>query len=188
MRTTLFALLLGLLFFAGCNSDNSKEGMQTTELGNRYTYVTTNDDGRLAQPGEYVYFDALIKSENDSVIIDTREGGPENQPYIMVMADSLAQEELGPVEDIARKLRVGERAVIRHNISEIPPQARPMGMQSDTVLLYDIEVTSIMTQEEFMNRQAELQAEMEAKATEVPRSRARDARLLAADLRRLPGW
>ncbi|MCP9235430.1 FKBP-type peptidyl-prolyl cis-trans isomerase [Lewinella sp. JB7] len=165
MRTNLFSLLAGMIFFAAC-SDSGKEGMQTTELGNRFTYVTTNDDGALAEPGDFVYIHAILKSESDSVIVDTREQGGE-QPAIQVVADSLAKETLGPVQDVVRKLRVGERAVIRTNISAYPPNAKPPGMQNDTVLLYDIEVTEIVDQAEFDSRQQALAAEAQQKAAVI---------------------
>ncbi|MBB4078204.1 FKBP-type peptidyl-prolyl cis-trans isomerase FkpA [Lewinella aquimaris] len=165
MRTNFLSLLAGLIFFAAC-TDSDKEGMQTTELGNRYSYVTSNDDGQLAEPGEFVYIHAILKSEGDSVIVDTREQDGE-QPAIQVVADSLADETLGPVQDVVRKLRVGERAIIRTNISTYPPNAKPPGMENDTVLLYDIEVTEIVGQDEFNTRQQALAAEAQEKAAVI---------------------
>ncbi|MGB3798878.1 MAG: FKBP-type peptidyl-prolyl cis-trans isomerase [Lewinella sp.] len=164
MLQRLFLLLAGLSLVA-CE-DDTKSGMQTTDLGNRYTYVNANDDGQLANPGDYIYFQAQLKNEADSTIYDTRDGGGET-PVIQALSDTIINENTGPVEDIVRKLRVGERAVIRTNISEYPPQAKPPGMQDDTVLLYDVEVTEIIAQEEYSARQETLRAEQEAKATEI---------------------
>ena len=164
----MFFLAPLLLLLAACNNDGtgSKSGEQTTRLGNRYTYVTSNDDGKLAEPGDFVYFNAVLKNEADSVVIDTKEEGGD-QPVIQAVADSLADETLGPVQDVVRLLRVGERAVIRTNISEYPPQARPPGMQNDSILLYDVEITEVINQDEFAARQQKVQEEMAAKAAVV---------------------
>ncbi len=167
MQQRLFLLLAGLSL-AACE-DDAKTGMQTTELGNRYTYVTTNDDGQLANSGDYIYFHAQLKNEADSVVYDTRDAGGDT-PVIQALSDTIINENTGPVEDIVRKLRVGERAVIRTNISEYPPQAKPPGMQNDSVLLYDVEVTEVVEQEEFAARQTAIQEEQAAKA-EVIRAR-----------------
>ncbi|PPK86338.1 FKBP-type peptidyl-prolyl cis-trans isomerase FkpA [Neolewinella xylanilytica] len=164
MQQRLFLLLAGLSF-AACE-DDTKAGMQTTELGNRYTYVTTNDDGQLANSGDYIYFQAQLKNEADSIVYDTRDAGGD-PPVIQALSDTIVNENTGPVEDIVRKLRVGERAVIRTNISEYPPQAKPPGMQNDTVLLYDVEVTEIVDQEAFATRQEAIRAEQQAKADQV---------------------
>ena len=167
MQQRIFLLLAGLSLVA-CG-DDAKSGMQTTDLGNRYTYTNANDDGQLAEAGDFIYFQAQVKNEADSIIYDTRDAGGD-MPVIQALSDSIINENTGPVEDVVRKLRVGERAVIRTNISEYPPQAKPAGMQNDTVLLYDVEVTEIVNQEEFSARQEALRAEQEAKA-EVIRGR-----------------
>ncbi len=158
-------LLAGMTLLAACE-DSGKEGMMTSDIGTRYTYVTSNDDGQLPQPGDYVYFHAQVKNEGDSVIIDTRDNGGD-QPVLQALADSLINAETSPVQDVVSKLRVGERAMIRTNISEFPPQAKPPGMQDDSIMLYDIEVTEIVGQDEFMARQQALQAEAMAEAEEV---------------------
>ncbi|NJB85214.1 FKBP-type peptidyl-prolyl cis-trans isomerase FkpA [Lewinella marina] len=166
MQIRIFLLFAGLSLFAASCGDSGKDGMITTDLGNRYTYVTSNDDGQLANPGDYIYFHAQLKTEGDSVVIDTREGGGD-QPVIQALSDSIVNENTGPVEDIVRKLRVGERVIIRTNIGEYPPQAKPQGMENDSILLYDIEVTEVVNQEEFNARQEALRAEAMAKAEEV---------------------
>ena len=173
MQLRSFVLLAGLAL-AACQ-DDGKSGEQTTALGNRYTYVTTNDEGRMAEPGEFIYFHAQLKSEGDSLIYDTREAGGES-PVIQALSDTIVNEQTGPVEDIVRKLRVGERAVIRTNISDYPPQAKPPGMQDDTVLLYDVEVMEVVNQEEFSARQEALRSEQEAKANVI---REREEEVLA---------
>ena len=165
MRNYLFTLLAGLtLFAASCTNGESKEGMQTTAAGSRYTYLTTNDEGQLAEPGEFIYFNAILKTEGDSVLIDTREGGAP-PPVIQALADSIVNAETGPVEDVLRKVRVGERVLIRANLNQFPN--KPPGMENDSVLLYDLEVTEIINQDTFTARQQQRAQEAQAKAEEV---------------------
>ncbi len=171
----MLLLFVGLTLFAACE-DSDKEGMLTTDLGTRYSYVTTNDDGQLANPGEYIYFQAQVKNEADSVFIDTRDN-PGDQPVLQALSDSLINEETSPVQDVLSKLRVGERAVIRADISQFPPQAKPPGMQQDSVMLYDIEVTEIVSQDEFTARQDAMRAEAEA-AAETVRAREPEVRAM----------
>lgn len=166
MRNQLFILFAGLVVLASCENDAGTSGPQTTEMGTRYTYVTTNEEGQLPKAGDFVYFHATLKNEMDSVIVDTREQGGD-QPVIQAVPDSLVDESLGPVQDVVRKLRVGEQAVIRYNIGEIPPQQRPPGMQSDSVLLYDVEITEVINQDEFAERQTKIQQEAAEKAAVV---------------------
>ncbi len=165
MRNLLFTLLAAVtLLAAGCNAEAGKDGMQTTEAGNRYTYLTTNDEGQLAEPGEFIYFNAILKTEGDSVLIDTKTaGGP--PPVIQALSDSIVTADTGPVEDVLRKVRVGERVLIRANLENFP--RKPPGMENDSVLLYDLEVTEIIDQDEFNARQEEAAQEAQAKAEEV---------------------
>lgn len=174
MQTRILPLLAGVVLFAACE-DSGKDGMLTTDLGTRYSYVSSNDDGQLATPGDYVYFQAQVKNEGDSVLIDTRDN-PNDKPVIQALSDSLINEETSPVQDVVSKMRVGERAVIRADISQFPPQAKPPGMQNDSVMLYDIEVTEIVGQDEFMQRQEAMRAEAEAAMEEV---RAREPEIRA---------
>ena len=163
MRKQLFTLFTGLaLFAAGCEGDN--DGMQTTELGNRYSYLTTNEDGQLAEVGDFIYFNAILKTEGDSVLVDTREGGAPPQ-VIQVMADSMVTEQGGPVVDVLRRVRTGERVLIRTNLDQFP--RKPPGMENDTVILYDLEVTEIVDQDEFTARQNALAEEARIEAEKV---------------------
>ena len=165
MRNLLSSFLaLVTLLSVGCDSDDGPNGMQVTEAGNRYSFLTQNEDGRLAEAGDFIYFNAILKTEGDSVLIDTREnGGP--SPVIQALADSIVNSQTGPVEDVLRNVRVGERVEIRANLDQFP--RKPPGMENDSVLLYDLEVTEIINQDEFTERQNKLAEEAEAKATEV---------------------
>ncbi|CAH1000528.1 hypothetical protein LEM8419_01681 [Neolewinella maritima] len=165
MRNLLFILLAGFTLWAtGCDSTGGKDGTQTTEAGSRYTYLSTNDDGQLAEAGEFIYFNAILKTEGDSVLINTKEGGGP-PPVIQALSDSIVTSETGPVEDVLRNIRVGERVLIRANLDQFP--RKPPGMENDSVLLYDLEVTEIIDQDEFTARQEAVAEEARVKAEEV---------------------
>ena len=172
MSIKLFPLLAGLTLFAACEGE-SQDGIQTTENGTRYTYTTRNEDGKLAAAGDFIYFDAVLKTEGDSVLIDTREGGGPS-PVIQALSDSIVDQNTGPVEDVLRKVRVGEHIVIRTNLDKFP--SKPPGMENDSVLLYDIEVKEIIDQNEFNARQEKLAQEAQVKADAT---RAREEERLA---------
>ncbi len=160
MTTKLFSLFAALLLFAACEGED-RDRVQTTENGTRYTYVTRNDDGQLAEAGDFIYFDAVLKTEGDSILIDTRANGGDS-PVIQALSDSIVDQNTGPVEDVLRKVRVGEQIVIRTNLENFP--SKPPGMENDSVLLYDITVKEIVGQDEFNARQQALAEEAQVKA------------------------
>lgn len=160
MRIQFLFLLTGVLLFAACENTNS-DGIQTSELGTRYSMETNNPDGQAANTGDFIYFNAVLRTEGDSILFDTRDGGG-NPPVIQALSDTIVSDQIGPVEDVVRKMRVGERAIIRSSLDQFP--SKPPGLENDTVLLYDIEVTEIVDQEEFTVRQQKLAEEAQAKA------------------------
>ena len=158
MRIFTLALLASVLF-VGCQE--SEPTMITSDTGTRYLLF---DDGEGDQvvPGEFVYFHASMRTEGDSTLFSTRDGGGDMP---VVQAAPLDQEQVGPVEDVIRYMRVGDRAQVRVNIEEFPN--KPPGLETDTVVLYDVEVMEILSEEEFGVRQEAKQAEEEAARAEV---------------------
>jgi FKBP-type peptidyl-prolyl cis-trans isomerase FkpA len=63
---------------------------------------------------------------------------------------------------VLRYMRIGDSAVVRVNMEEFP--TRPPGMENDTVALYDLVVTNILTEEEFSAIQVEKEKEARAVA------------------------
>ena len=161
----LFVLLLAVLCLYGCeNKDAAVVDMQTTPAGNRYAITVANPDGQAVEPGDFVYFHAALKSEGDSTLFNTREGdGP--TPVIQAAALDADANQLGPVEDVLRYMKVGETANIRINISEY--DNKPPGMENDTVLIYEVAMSEIVDEEEFSARQAKLQEEREMEMEKV---------------------
>ena len=154
MRFTFFVLLVSTLFYA-CGSDG---GLVKTKLGNRYTLYPANGTGEQVAAGDFVYFHAAMRSERDSVLFSTRQGGGQ-QPVIQAAGDDASAAEIGPVEDVLREMRVGDSAVVRVNIEGFP--SKPPGMNNDTVVLYDVVVTEIISEEAFTERKAAEDAERE---------------------------
>ena len=166
-------LLLGL---AACQEDDG--GIQTTPLGSRYT-LFKNGSGDTPETGDYVYFHISLRSQTDSLIVDTREtGGP--QPVIQTVPDTVTQR-LSAVEDVLRYMRVGDSAIVRVDINEFPQ--RFPGTENDSILLYNLVTTDILNEEEFDARQQAEQAELEVARNAV---RAREPEMLefAADVHR----
>lgn len=135
--------------------------METTELGNRYQLFTANGSGEKVAPGDFVYFHAAMRTERDSTLFSTRTGGGD-LPVIQAAAATATKDEIGPVEDVIRNMRVGDSAVVRVNIDAFPQ--KPPGMENDSVVLYDVVITEIVSEEAFTAKQEAQQAEAEEKA------------------------
>jgi len=159
MRFILFLLLAGAMFY-GCQSGGDS-AMQTSELGNRFQLFTAEGSGDKVIPGDFVYFHAAMRTEKDSTLFSTRDGGGE-LPVIQAAQEDATSAEIGPVEDVIRKMRVGDSAVVRVNIDSFPQ--KPPGMENDSVVLYDVVITEIVSEADFTARQEAKQAEAEEKA------------------------
>jgi FKBP-type peptidyl-prolyl cis-trans isomerase FkpA len=158
MRSIIFLLLASTLFYACGNESGS---MQQTDIGNRYQLFSSNGSGEMVQPGDYVHFNAAMRTEGDSILFSTWASGGE-LPVVQAAPLTATKDEIGPVEDIVRKMRVGDSAVVRVNISEFP--SKPPGMENDTVVLYDVVVSKIVNEEAFNAEIAVKEAEAAAKA------------------------
>lgn len=146
--------------FYSCGNDGSS-AMQTTELGNRYQLYSADGSGEMVVPGDFVYFHAAMRTEGDSTLFSTRTGGGD-LPVIQAAEATATKDEIGPVEDVVRNMRVGDSAVVRVNIDAFPQ--KPPGMENDSVVLYDVIITEIVSEADFTARQEAKQAEAQAKA------------------------
>lgn len=161
MRSIIFLLLASTLFYA-CGKEGGS--MQQTDIGNRYQLFTANGSGPMVKPGDYVHFNAAMRTEGDSILFSTWKSGGE-LPVVQAAAETATKDEIGPVEDIVRQMRVGDSAVVRVNITEFP--SKPPGMENDTVVLYDVVVAKIVSEEEFKAEAEAAQAEAAAKAEKI---------------------
>jgi FKBP-type peptidyl-prolyl cis-trans isomerase FkpA len=157
MQLKYFLPALGLALTTAC-TDSGSGGMRTTEIGNRYSYVEQNEDGKLPETGDYVYFNIIMRNQSDSTLMDSRQGG---KPIVAeVRPDTLTAEQISPVDDVLRELREGETALIRFNIADLP--ARPPELQNDSVVIYEVEVEEVLGPDAFFARRQAEQAELEA--------------------------
>lgn len=138
--------------------------MKTTELGNRYQIFTANGSGEQVAPGDFVYFHAAMRTELDSTLFSTRDSGGD-LPVIQAAEATATSMEIGPVEDVIRNMRIGDSAVVRVNIDSFPQ--KPNGMENDSVVLYDVVITEIVSEEDFTARQEAKQAEAAEKAKAI---------------------
>lgn len=162
MRSLLFLLAASALFYACGEKGNA--ALQTTDLGNRYQLFTANGSGEQVQSSDFVYFHAAMRTEGDSTLFSTRTGGGD-LPVVQAAAADAAKEEVGPVEDVIRYMRVGDSAVVRVNIESFP--SKPPGMENDTVVLYDVVITEVLNEAQFNDRQSAKQAEAEGKRSVI---------------------
>ena len=182
MRNLFFLLLAGGLLFSCQPNEGGVDAMgySRTDSGVRYKIIT-DGEGPEVNGMDYVYFQARLVTEGDSTIFDTREGGADNIPVIQAAPDSIMN--LGPVEDAIRFLGLNDVALIRVNIENEPPQNKPAGMANDTVIVYEIEVTEVVNEEEFGRRRAAKEAEAEA-ARELVRAREPELREFSEKVRK----
>lgn len=166
MKYTLFSLLVALVLITGCQQSTSggPDDLLTTEGGTRYYISDGKPDAQLVQPGDYLYFQAALTTERDSVLFDTRDGGGP-PPAVEAAGMDKTAEQIGPVEDVLRVMRLGETAVVRVNIADFPN--KPPGMENDTVMQYVIELNEIVDKATYDERQAALRAEAEEKAAAI---------------------
>jgi len=162
MRSIIF-LLLACGIFTSCESDSG--AMQVSPNGSRYQLYTGEGSGDLPQTGDYAYFNVTLSTEGDSVMFDTRTGsGP--QPFAQITElDESGTQSQSPVEDVLHYMRMGDSATIRVNIEDFPN--KPPGMEADTVLIYDVKLTDIISEEEFAARKAAEEKIAVAKREEI---------------------
>jgi len=153
MRLSVLAILFCGLFF-GCES--GVPPIETTAQGTRYQLYPSGN-GEQAAEGEYAYFHVSLRTEGDSIMGSTRDNGGE-PPSVQVAAPEV--EVPSPIEDVIRLMRVGDSTIIRQNISDIPN--KPPGMEEDTVVLYTVVATEMISEEQFAERKAEEDAKLEA--------------------------
>jgi len=137
----------------------------TTPLGTKFRIIPA----ALPEPGSYVYFHASLRTQGDSLIFSTRDNG---EPAVVNIAGPEAtSESLGPVEDVLRFMRTGDQAVVVVDITDFP--MKTPGRENDTLVYYDVEVVEVISQAEFIRREAEKEAAAEKLKAQV-RSRSEE--------------
>ncbi len=178
MRILSFLLLAGALGLTACESGDGS-GFITSKAGNRYQLFKENGSGDLPKAGEFAYFQASISTDGDSVLLDTRTTGGD-APVLKIAPDTVQDaQQIGPVEDVLRYMRVGDSAIVRVSLDKYP--TKPPGMENDSVMVYKVVTTEIISEDEFNSRQAKLQEEAMA-AQNAIRERGKDIETFAEDI------
>ena len=154
-------------------------GYHRTKAGHRYRMLTESKAEPPAE-GQYLYFHAKLLTERDSVIYDSRTGSEDDIPIVEVPAPDVT--DLGPVEDVLRYMGDQESFVVRVDISGESIGRKPPGMESDTVILYQIDVVEVVSEEQFKERLAVLEAEQE-ESRALARAREEEVLTLTDSLR-----
>lgn len=144
---------------------------QTTTLkdGTIFNIIKPNDKGQMAAPGEYFSFHATMLSQADSILFSTRDGG---EPQV-VQLDTL---NANPVPAVAalKLMRVGEVGRITVPMEMFP--RKPPGLESDSILYYEVALLSVISQAEYEAQRLE---EERLAAEAAVALKAREAEVLA---------
>lgn len=154
-KLSILSLLMALMLTA-CQQGS---GEQTTSVGNTYT-VHKKGSGPSLNTNDYAYInmDARVR---DSVVFSTREAGePQVAP---IVPDSVQTAQMEPILDIIRYLSVGDSITYAVHVDSFPPMQRPPFLAGEEYLYYDIAIVESVDEATFEARQAQKQAEAEAK-------------------------
>lgn len=148
---------LTLLVFS-CQSGGEEK---VTPSGYKYK-IHTSADGAKPQPGEYVYFHAQMRNENE-VVNSSREQGQE--PFMQIPTANDPSRQASPVEEILTEMSIGDSATIYISLDTI--EQKPQGFENTNTMYYDLVLTSIMTADEYAAAMQQKRAEADALASVV---------------------
>ena len=128
-----------------------------------FKYETTNQGGQVAQIGEYAYVAITIKDQNDSILQEMTEGP--NMPMFKIPAEPVVGAQANPIQDLAAVIGVGGKATVFmpvDSLTNLPPNLKAMDY-----ITYNMEVTKVVTEEEFQAEIQKAKEEQEAAQKEV---------------------
>lgn len=121
-----------------------------------YDYeILSKKGGKVAQPGDYVYFNLAIKDQNDSILQELTEGP--RQPKLQIPVEPIAGMKPNPIEKLVQIIGVGDEAKIimpKDSMGPLPPN-----MQHVEYFSYTIKPTQVLSEEEFKADQERKRAE-----------------------------
>ncbi|KXK39922.1 MAG: FKBP-type peptidyl-prolyl cis-trans isomerase [Saprospiraceae bacterium] len=164
MNSKIFYLFIGFtLFIVACKQELK------TPSGFKFE-VTKEGTGDEAKIGDVVFITAKILTDKDSLVNEFTEG--EEMPTIKVTEKYSEYPNINPFEDIfvAKKPKVGSAYRIFMPLDSIPGGAETF--KNSKMLYYDIQVSKIMSEEEFHaefeRRQKEENEKIAANKARVP--------------------
>lgn len=121
-----------------------------------YEYeVVSQKGGKVAQKGDFVYFNLKIKDQNDSILQELVEGP--RQPKLQIPVEPVPGMKANPIEELVQIIGVGDVAKIKmptDSLGQLPPN-----LQGMDYFTYEIEPTKVMTEVEFKADQERQRAE-----------------------------
>ena len=136
---------------------------EAPKMINGFKYESSNTGGQVAQPGEYAYMSIIIKDQNDSILQEMKEGP--NMPFFKIPTEALPSAQVNPLQDLASVIGVGGDAKVYmpvDSLTNLPPNLKEMDY-----ITYNIEVTKVITEEEFQAEIQRVKEEAEAEKQNV---------------------
>ena len=154
MRIAFFVALIMGIVFSAC-----QEGSKTLRTPEGYEYIKhTNVEGQTPQPGDYAFFHAYLRN-GDEVMFTSRV--QKNPPFMQMPYGEEPGRQISPVEEVLRVMAVGDSITIIIQIDTVPQ--KPQGFEDADVMLYDVVLMEIRTEEQ----QRQILGEQQAKDEEL---------------------
>ena len=153
MNKLLFSLLIGssVLLLNSCKSD----GYKKAESGLEYHFFVENSDSAKPVNGDILLLDMKYKTENDSILFDTREL---TRKFKMQMKE--ASHKGGCIEDAFAMMRVGDSAhflIDAENFYTITRKIDvPKGIRLGSKLKFEIKLLAIQSIKEIEKEQQQI--------------------------------
>lgn len=147
--------------------------------GSAYEIIKTYPEGRKANQGEYLRFHASLRTQTDSLMFTTKSGAGDPQ---MVRADSTASGKT-EVVTVLQLMREGEIAKITMPLEQFG--VKPPGLEKDSVIYYEIELLTIVSEAAFLAEEEEKKAKAAAGREKIM---AREAEMLTFHADILAGY
>jgi FKBP-type peptidyl-prolyl cis-trans isomerase len=165
---SLSILMMGILVSCAQKGGNSEyPGYSKVENGLYVQYHSDNDTGRAIQQGDIVSMSMMYKTEDDSVIMDSRQAG---QP-VQLKADTGKYE--GDILGAFIGMNVGDSASMIVNADSFfiktagMPQS-PDFIDSASMLYFNVKIQKVQSMQEMQAEQAQSQAkEQQAEIQEL---------------------
>lgn len=156
MIKNILALIMVLSFLISCGESKPKEKL----INGFRTVVHNSTNGEKPNVGDYVFFN--LDTYNDKREILDRSPRDENMPIYQITAPEEIQKNSSPIVELLGGLAIGDSASLYIPIDSFP-QLDP-SMVGAEYIEYVIEISKIMTNEEFEIEKKKRQDEQAAKA------------------------
>ncbi len=146
-NSLIFLSLLCLL--TGCQEKASEQNI--TPSGYRYI-LHTHAKGESAAIGDYVYFHAQTRN-GETVVNSSRKSGNGVVPFLQLMEKSTGQQQISPVQELLKIMRVGDSATIFLPLDTLSREQKPVGFKEADQMLYDLVMLEVKSPKAFQEAQ-----------------------------------